>query len=270
MHRERVLSQGTFPHVPSARLFGVAAEVGFDAINVWRTCEGFLGVADTRSSAANAGVKVDAVCRGGWITDGAQSIAETHRALDDAAELGARQLVVYTAPKGAGERTDPIHLRAVLETVLPAAIDRGVKLALEPFHPFLSVARSALVTLRSAMDIVDAVGSAWLGVAVDSYHVAWDPDFAEVLRRDGRHIASVHLADWVTPQENVLRARALPGEGVIDFRSFLDAVEGAGYTGPFELEVLTDRFESVDIERSLRALMDSFDFALDPPVSVPD
>jgi sugar phosphate isomerase/epimerase len=77
-------------------------------------------------------------------------------------------------------------------------------------------------------------------VALDTYHLWWDPEVWTQIERAGRdrRIACFQVADWLTPlPAGALLGRGLPGEGCVDLRRFRRAVDAAGYAGPIEVEV---------------------------------
>ena len=72
--------------------------------------------------------------------------------------------------------------------MLPYAAERGVALAIEPLHPMFAGDRSVVVTLARPMRMAERIALAAVGVAVDVYHVWWDPDvYAQIARAAGRH-----------------------------------------------------------------------------------
>ncbi|MFI5614221.1 sugar phosphate isomerase/epimerase family protein [Amycolatopsis sp. NPDC051903] len=255
---ETVLSQGSFRHLDTGEFALAAAVAGFDALAVWRQAPGYRGARATARAAAQAGIRVDTVCRGGVLDRAGHD--DTVRALGEAAELGAGVLVVIAGPpRPADPRAAGADLRAALELAVPAAERAGVVIALEPFHPVLAADRSWLVTLAQAVDVADEFDSPFLGIAVDSYHLWWDPLLAAGLRRAGSRIAAVQLADWVVPEPGLLPPRGLPGEGVVPLREFVKLTREAGYRGALEIEVLGDRFRSLpapDAARSLKTALD--------------
>ncbi|MEV6899645.1 sugar phosphate isomerase/epimerase family protein [Amycolatopsis sp. NPDC051372] len=255
---QTVLSQGSFLHLETGEFVVVAAEAGFDAVAVWRQAPGYRGTRAMAKAAARAGVRVDTLCRGGFL--GRAGHNETVRVLEEAAELGAGVLVVIAGPpRPADSRAAEADLDAALELALPAAERAGVVVALEPFHPVLAADRSWLVTLAQAVDVVERFDSPFLGVAVDSYHLWWDPRLAAGLDRAGRRIAAVQLADWVVPEPSRLPSRGLPGEGVVPLREFVRLTREAGYAGALEIEVLGDRFRSLSPLEAARSLKTALD-----------
>src|SRR6266850_2569360 len=71
-----------------------------------------------------------------------------------------------------------------MAAVLPHARAAKVPLAIEPLHPMYAADRGCISTLREALDLCDALGDG-VGVAVDVYHVWWDPDLARQIARAG-------------------------------------------------------------------------------------
>lgn len=267
-----VLSQGTFLAVPTAEFAAAAAGSGFEGVSLWRHAPAFGTVDTARRAMTDAGLCAHALCTGRFlVAAGSESGFEEHcRALDDAARLGAGQLVIVVGParpSGAGALSASATIaraRTLIERLVPVAAQAGVVLALEPFHPVFAAERSALVRLVDALDLVDQVDSPWLGLALDSYHVWWDPELDALLPRAARRTVAAHLADWLVPTVDVLRGRGVPGEGVIDLDGFVHALRDAGYTGPLEVEVLTDRFEAGPVTDAARLLRTSLNSFLDP------
>ena len=79
------------------------------------------------------------------------------------------------------------------------------------------------------------------GVAIDVYHVWWDPDLAEGIARAGREnrIFAHHICDWLVPTSHLLLDRGMMGDGVIDLKGFRRMIEAAGYHGPQEVEIFS-------------------------------
>ncbi|WP_405431156.1 sugar phosphate isomerase/epimerase family protein [Micromonospora sp. NBC_00617] len=262
--RPTVLSQGTFLSVSADEFAEAAAIAGFDALNIWRHAPSFESASAVGMATRRAGLSVHAVCRGGYLVEPDQRAADdaSLQALDDAAELGADHLVVVVGPVVHSARATLERAARVLEALLPEAEDRGVALALEPFHPMFAAEKSALVTLRAALSMVEALDSRWVGIAADSYHLWWDPDLAaQFAHADGR-ILAVHLSDWLVPTVNLPRGRGVPGEGVIDLAGFVAIARHAGFSGPLEVEVLTDRFDGQPAHSTARLLRSSIESIL--------
>lgn len=217
---------------------------GVGSVSLWRHKVAEYGLARSAQLVRDSGLRVSSLCRGGMFpaADDAEArrrIDDNLRAVDEAAELGADVLVLVCGP--APDR-DLSRARAQvlhgIEAVLPHARAAGVPLGIEPLHPMMICARSVVVTLAQANDLVDALGEDHLGVVVDAYHVWWDPDLTAQLRRSAGRIRGFHVSDWMEDTRDLVYGRGLMGEGVIDLPALSAAVEEAGWTGPTEVEIL--------------------------------
>jgi sugar phosphate isomerase/epimerase len=121
---------------------------------------------------------------------------------------------------------------------MPHARQAGVPLAIEPLHPMLAADRACVNTLAQANDLCEELGEG-VGVAVDVYHLWWDPGLAREIARASRRILAYHVNDWLVPTTDLLLDRGMMGDGVIDLRAIRAMVEAAGYTGHCEVEILS-------------------------------
>jgi sugar phosphate isomerase/epimerase len=108
------------------------------------------------------------------------------------------------------------------------------------------------------LDIADALGNDGLGIALDNYHVWWDPELAVQVARAGPHIVAHHISDWLVPTRHMLNDRGMMGDGVIDFRAIRGMVEAAGYCGIEEVEIFSDHWWSRPGDEVLRTVTDRF------------
>jgi sugar phosphate isomerase/epimerase len=84
-----------------------------------------------------------------------------------------------------------------------------------------------------------------LGVAVDLYHVWWDPKLQQQIARAGRErLLAYHVCDWLTPTRDLLNDRGMMGDGVIELRQMRGWMEAAGYAGHAEVEIFSDHWWS--------------------------
>lgn len=216
---------------------------GIPAIGLWREKVQEYGLSNSKRLAAETGIQVSSLCRGGWFPAASKAerqarLDENRRALAEAAELGAGVLVLVCGP--APDRAIAaarLMVEEALASLIPDALACGVKLGIEPLHPMYAADRSVIVTLAEANRLVEQFQSPALGVVIDVFHVWWDPDvFAQIARAAG-HILSFHVSDWLVPLPDTLLGRGMMGDGVIDLRSLRQAVDAAGYTGPIEVEI---------------------------------
>ncbi len=216
---------------------------GIPSIGLWREPVAETGLRESARLVADAGLHVSSLCRGGWFhasTPGERQtrLDDNRRAIDEAAELGTNLLVLVCGP--AADR-DIVAARAYVEeaiaSLLPYAAERGVRLGIEPLHPMYAAERSVIVTLAEANSMVRRLNSPTVGVVIDVYHVWWDPQVYEQIAAASGHILGFHVCDWLVPTTDLLLARGMMGDGVIELRRLRAAVEAAGYTGPIEVEI---------------------------------
>ena len=99
--------------------------------------------------------------------------------------------------------------------------------------------RSCINTLAQANDLCEALGEG-IGVAIDVYHLWWDPDLERELHRAGpERLLAFHISDWLVPTRDLLLDRGMMGDGVIDIAKIRGWVEAAGYTGLAEVEIFS-------------------------------
>ncbi len=238
------LNQATTQQLSLREAAEACARAGISWIGPWRD-----KVTETGGAAASArlirdaGLKVSSLCRGGFFPaptarEREARLDDNRRAIDEATELGTDVLVLVCG--GPPDRDLDAARRMVedgIGALIPYAADRGVRLAIEPLHPMFAGDRSVVVTLGQANDMLQRLGSPWVGVAIDVYHVWWDPAvYSEIARAKG-HILGFHVNDWLAPPPDVLLGRGLMGDGMIELRRLRAAVDAAGYAGPIEVEI---------------------------------
>jgi sugar phosphate isomerase/epimerase len=231
------------------------ARHGIPGISPWRDKVAEMGVAQAARHIRDAGLFVSGLCRGGMFPAAdaagrAAAIEENRRAIAEAHAIGAPCLVVLGGGLPPGSKDLP-GARAMfhdgLAAVLPEARAAGVTLALEPLHPMTCADRSVLSTLAQALDLCEEFGDG-TGIALDVYHVWWDPDLARQVARARGRIAGFHVCDWLVPTTDLVFDRGMMGDGVIDIRAIRAMAEAAGYAGPCEVELLSKRWWAEDPE----------------------
>ena len=111
-------------------------------------------------------------------------------------------------------------------------------LAIEPLHPMYAADRACVNTLAHANDLCDELGEG-LGIALDVYHVWWDPDLAAQIERAGKRIITYHVCDWMVPTTDLLLDRGMPGDGAIDLKAIRAMVEATGYDTYIDVEIFS-------------------------------
>jgi len=221
---------------------------GITAISPWRDQVAAIGIEEAARIVRANGLRVTGLCRGGMFpADSAAgrqgAIDDNRRAIDEAAALGADCLVLVVGglPGSSKDIADARQMVAEgIAAVLPHARSSGVPLAIEPLHPMYAADRACVNTLDQGLDLCEQLGDG-VGVAIDVYHVWWDPDLAAAIARAGRmgRIMAHHICDWLVPTTDLLLDRGMMGDGVIDLPGIRRMIEAAGYHGPQEVEIFS-------------------------------
>jgi sugar phosphate isomerase/epimerase len=217
----------------------------------WRDRVADAGVKEAARMIRDNGLTVTGLVRGGFFPAAERkarlaAIDDNRRALDDAATLEAKCLVIVAGglPK---ESKDLLGAREMVRDGLGELLEHaracGVPLAIEPMHPMYCADRGCVNTLAHALDLCDELAgksSGDMGVAVDVYHVWWDPDLARQLERAGeKRLLAFHFCDWLVPTTDLLYDRGMMGDGVIDIPLIRSWMEAAGYRGMHEVEIFS-------------------------------
>lgn len=224
-----------------AQIIEGCARHGIRGISPWRDQVAQMGLQHARKSIRENGLAVTGLCRGGFFT-GKDWRDDNRRAIEEAHALGAQCLVLVVGGLLPGSK-DLILSRKRIEdgiaAILPEARAAGVPLAIEPLHPMQAAERACVNTLEQALDLCDFFQEG-VGVAVDVYHVWWDPKLEAQIKRAGKRILAYHICDWLVPTRDLLNDRGMMGDGVIDLPGIRGWVEGAGYTGFAEVEIFSE------------------------------
>jgi sugar phosphate isomerase/epimerase len=240
------------------QIIDACARHGIPAIDPWRDQVASVGLERAARAVRDAGLQLSGYCRGGmFVADPAHRIEardDNRRAVDEAKALGAPCIVLvvgglpqYSRPGSAASK-DIAEARTQVEDAIAELMDyawqASMPLAIEPLHPAYAADRACVNTAKQALDICDAIDptrSGALGVALDVYHVWWDPDLLEQIERAGKdRLLAFHVCDWLVPTKDILNDRGMMGDGVIDIRSIRSAVEAQGFAGYSEIEIFSN------------------------------
>jgi sugar phosphate isomerase/epimerase len=238
---------------------------GIRGISPWRDQVAHAGLERSARCIRDAGLAVSGYCRGGMFPalDAAGIEAardDNRRAVDEALAIGARCLVLVVGglPKdasGAPASRDLAAARSMVRDGIATLLDYsrtvGMPLAIEPLHPMYAADRACVNTLAHALDLCEALApddTDALGVAVDVYHVWWDPQLEAGIARAGRlrRLYAYHICDWLVPTSDLLNDRGMMGDGVVDLPRIRGWMEAAGYGGQHEVEIFSERWWSTD------------------------
>ncbi len=220
---------------------------GFGGIAPWRDKIHEIGLDNAARIIRESGLRVSGLCRGGWYTaQGALTnsvIDDNKRAVDEAVAINADCLVMVVGGLAEGSK-DIAAARDIVSEGLARTLEYArtvdMPIAIEPLHPMYAADRACVNTVKQALDICDALGNG-IGVAVDVYHVWWDPGLLPQLKRAGKErLLAFHLCDWLVPTRDLLTDRGMMGDGVIDLRGLRAAVEAEGFDSLNEIEIFSE------------------------------
>jgi len=244
------------------RIVDACVQRGIRAIAPWRDQVAAVGLQPLAQRLRDHGIVLSGYCRCGFFpaADAAglrAALDDNRRAIDEACTLGAPCLVLVVGSLPGALDGKPLHrdiararaeVRDGIAATLEVARRANLPLAIEPLHPMQAAERACINTLEQALDLCDELDparSGALGVAVDLYHVWWDPKLAQQIARAGRaRLLAFHVCDWLTPTRDLLNDRGMMGDGVIEIRKVRGWVEDAGYAGFSEVEIFSEHWWS--------------------------
>ena len=243
--------------LPLTDIIEACVSRGINAISPWRDQVAAVGLNTVSKLVKTHGLKLSGYCRGGMFpaatAAGIQAAdADNRQAVDEACELNAPCLVLVVgglpgalagqaAHKNIQQSRDQVF--EGIEKLLAYAKSCNMPLAIEPLHPMYAADRACINTLEQALDVcdkLDPLQTGALGVAVDVYHVWWDPKLQQQIERAGqKRILAFHVCDWLTPTRDLLNDRGMMGDGVIDIPKIRGWVEAQGFQGFSEVEIFS-------------------------------
>lgn len=172
--------------------------------------------------------------------DPAERIDLYCRSLERLAPFRPSSVVCLT---GTGEGRDPDEARAViadgLRTIGAEAARLGLRIGLEPYQRIGGEPWSTIFTIPEAVELIaDAGDPPAVGIQFDSWHLWNTATLYEDIVRELDRIVGVHVADYREPR--AWADRAVPGEGIADVPRILQALDDAGWTGLYDIELFSD------------------------------
>jgi len=242
------------------------AAAGVKGITVWRDALAGRNIKQTRKMLLDHDLTIVSLCRGGFFPDKNESkrkmaIDDNRKAIEEAAELATSMLVLVCGADPFQSLEDSRkQIRDGIEALIPDAAAAGVKLTIEPLHPMYADTRSAINTLAQANDITEELNSPWIGVAIDVYHLWWDPSLEKEIMRCGKNgnLAAFHICDWKSPTTDLLLDRGLMGEGCIPVKRIRSWVEATGFTGFNEVEIFSNEYWKEDQSDFLSRIINAY------------
>lgn len=242
------------------------ADSGVKGITVWRDALTDRNIKQTGQMLRDNDLSIVSLCRGGFFanSDVAKrklALDDNRKAIEEAAELGTKMIVLVCGADPAQSLEDSRNqIQDGISAIIPEASAAGIKLAIEPLHPMYADTRSAINTLAQANDMTETLNSPWVGVAIDVYHLWWDPNLEREIERCGKNNAllAFHVCDWKSPTIDILNDRGLMGEGCIPVSKIRSWVEAAGFNGFNEVEIFSTEYWKKDQSQFLQDIITSY------------
>jgi len=194
------------------------ARAGFGGIAPWRSEVDEKNPIPVTKLIKDAGLSVTGYCRSAYFTgpdkdSRKKSIENNIIGIRTASLLSAECFIAVVGGLAKGTRNTEENRKQILEglfSIGKIASEEGVPIALEPLHPVYASDRSLLNTIDQAIKWCDELNQTFpgtFGIAIDVYHVWWDPKL----------------------YENLMRAKS----------KIFNALEDNGYTGSVEVEIFS-------------------------------
>lgn len=229
------------------------ARAGFKGMGIWHTdMEHTLKTRTLKEMKAildeNGITHVELEFLTDWFLDGdrkKQSDMWKKKLLTAAEVLRARHIKVGDF---FGTKTPMPRLIEAFARLCGEAEEHGTRIGFE-LMPF-----AMLETLKDTLTMVDGAAAKNGGISFDLWHIVkLKIPYEEVARVPLRYIVSVELNDgtfeapW-SLHEDTINHRRLCGEGEFDIRTFIAALQQAGYSGPWGIEVLSEELRKMPLE----------------------
>lgn len=128
-------------------------------------------------------------------------------------------------PEGYAHADGELQFVALLSRLAPLAARHGIRVCVEPLQKRET---NFIQYVHEATRLVEAVQQPNVGITADIFHMMRGEESPESIRKAGKHIQHVHLAE--------LANRTAPGVDGDDFTPYLQALKDIGYTGPISME----------------------------------
>lgn len=233
-----------------------AAEHGFAGIGLWRPKVTEYGTDKAVELLAEHQLEVSSISWAGGFTgsDGRsyhESLCDALDAVQAASQVGAKNVILLSGGRNNHTRN---HARRMMlsafEELSEAADAVGVSLAVEPMHPGCGADWTIVNDVRQTLEVIGSLSRSNVGLALDTYHLGFDPTILDWLPDIVRHIRIVQLGDGKhlpLGEQN----RCLLGDGRVPLREIIATLLAAGYDGYIEAEVIGEEVEHLPYEHVL-------------------
>jgi len=242
------------------------AALGVKGISIWRDAVEGLESTRVKKCLKENDLNPISYVRGGFFPalepeKRNAAIEDNLKMLQEAAEMEIPMLVlVCGAEPRQSLQISRKQIKEGIETILSLARELNVKLAIEPLHPMYADTRSAITSLKQANDLAEFFNDDHVGIAVDVYHLWFDDDLENQIRRCGKNnnLFAYHICDWNVPTKDMLLDRGLMGDGCIPLKQIRGWVEDSGFQGFNEVEIFSTKFWESDQDIYLNSIVEAY------------
>ncbi|GAA0464263.1 sugar phosphate isomerase/epimerase family protein [Streptomyces stramineus] len=264
------LNPATLSGIPLPRFLTLAAETGFDAVELSIQQVIAHGPQQVRDMLDRHGLR--AVAASGILPAGpvlpapllipdeqyADLLQDLPQRLAAFQTLNCPTATIVLNPATTWPRPDALaRARTRISQLADAAAPCGVRLAVEAVSvtrglpPELTGEHLLLTDLPSLARLIEETGRTDVGVLVDSFHwAAAGADRGHITGLGTIPVAHVQIADLpigITPADAADEMRLFPGDGALPWRTFGQALNKAGYTGPVSVELFNPALRALPV-----------------------
>lgn len=241
------------------------ADAGVSAIGVWRQKLSDFGEEKGIELLAESGLACSCLMWAGGFTGNEgrsfrESVEDAFEAVQLAADLNARCLVVYSGDRGGHTFNHARRLvREAMAEAVTLADQLDVDLAIEPMHPGCADGWTFLTDIQETLNLLDEIGHPRAKIVFDAYHFGYDRRAVELIASAIDRVGLVQLGDSAAPPRGREQDRRPLGQGSLPLANIVAALAQAGYDGDFDVELLGQQFECCCYDALLRQTREAYD-----------
>jgi sugar phosphate isomerase/epimerase len=126
-----------------------------------------------------------------------------------------------------------------LRTIADEAERAGVRVGLEPVNRVGGDEWAIVRSIPEALELLDEADRPQLGLLFDTWHLWNTPTLFDDIEAHVGRLVGVHVSDWRDPTRS-WADRVLPGDGVAGVARIVGALDRAGWSGAYDLEIFSD------------------------------
>jgi hydroxypyruvate isomerase len=223
---------------PFLKRFKKAKDAGFDYVEFWNWTDKNIDAIQCAADEAQIriasfqgsvrGVMVDRNDREIYIEDLKKSISLAARLKAKAvfclSDIMQKDRTVKPHPYSISSKEMKENTISVLRELSPIAEKENVLLVIEPLNTLVDHAGYSLSGTAEGAEIIQAVGSPFVRLLYDAYHMQiMEGNIIQTVRDNAKYFGHFHIAD--------VPGRNQPGTGELNYFNILKALKETGYSG---------------------------------------